>query len=217
MARFKHDTADKYGNGGGAGYFSLKNDRDTAKVRFMFNGIEDVDGYSVHQVEVGGRNRYVNCLREYNDPVDACPFCKDHMSTRAKMFIPVYNEDEQKVQIWERGKRFFAEISSLCARYVNGISLVSQVFEIERRGAKGDTNTSYGIYPIGSPDDTELEDLPEIPDVLGTIILDKKADEMEYFLENGKFQDSQNQQEPVRRRGNGEIRRRTPATGSQVF
>ena len=217
MARFNYQEAEHYGNGGGSGYFSLKDDGDTAKVRFLFNGIEDVDGYSVHQVEVDGRNRYVNCLRAYNDPMDACPFCKEHMTAKAKMFIPVYNIDEDKVQLWERGKRFFSEISSLCARYANGTHLVSQVFEIERRGLKCDTNTTYGIYPIGQPDGIELEDLPEIPDPLGVIILDKKADDMNYYLDNGKFRETgARQQQPVRR-GQSEVRRRTPATGSQVF
>ena len=32
-----------------------------------------------------------------------------------------------------------------------------------------------------------LEDLPEIPEVLGTIILDKSADDMEYYLDNECF------------------------------
>ena len=39
MARFNTETADKYGRQGGAGYFSLKNDKDVARVRFMYNSI----------------------------------------------------------------------------------------------------------------------------------------------------------------------------------
>ena len=213
MARFNANDAEKYGNGGGAGYFSLKNDKDTAQVRFLYHGIDDVVGYSVHAVEIDGRTRYVNCPRNYNDPVDTCPLCKDHKFTTAKMFIPLYNIDEDKVQLWERGKRFFSQISSLCGRYAGRNPLCAQVFEIERNGAKGDTNTTYQIYAVGGPDDTQLEDLPEAPDVLGTMILDKSFEELENFVQTGSFD---NEEQPVRRRS-AEPTRRTPATGRNAF
>ena len=218
MARFRADEAEHYGGSGGAGYFSLKNDKDVATVRFMYNGVEDVTGYAVHQVEIDGKKRYVNCLREYNQPKDTCPFCRENMFTSAKLFIPIYNVDQNRTQIWERGKKFIAKLSSLCARYPH---IVSHTFEIERNGQKGDTNTTYEIYPVGE-DDTTLEDLPEQNDVLGTMVLDKSADDMEFFLENGYFPPD-GDEAPVRRRSskqedetpfNDDRRgtRRTPAT-----
>ena len=42
MARFRASEADNYGGNGGGGFFSLSNDGDTAQVRFMYNGIDDV-------------------------------------------------------------------------------------------------------------------------------------------------------------------------------
>ena len=57
MARFRHDEADRYGGQGGAGYFRLVNDKDVATVRFMYNGIDDVTGYAVHEVEIDGKKR----------------------------------------------------------------------------------------------------------------------------------------------------------------
>ena len=183
MARFRAEEIDRYGGQGGGGYFSLKNDGDVADIRFLYNDIEDVDGISVHRVEVDGKNRYVNCLREYNDPLDACPFCRERMYTTAKLFIPVYNIDEDKVQVWERGKKFFSKLSSLCSRYPN---LVSHVFEVERNGKPGDTQTTYEIYEK-EKDDTTLEDLPEAPSALGGVVLDKTAEDMEAFLETGYF------------------------------
>lgn len=193
MARFRYDEAEKYGGQGGSGFFYLREDGEIAKVRFMYDNIDDVEGMSVHQIEIDGKNRYVNCLREYNQSVDVCPFCREHMFTSAKLFIPIYDEDEQKVKIWERGKKFFSKISSLCARYPH---LVSHVCEIERHGAKGDTQTSYEIYP-GEDDGTTLNDLPERPEILGGLVLDKTADEMEFYLQNGYFKDNA---QPVRRR-----------------
>lgn len=195
MARFHAEEAEKYGGQGGAGYFSLKNDKDVARVRFMYNGIDDVVGYAVHQVEIDGKKRWVNCLREYNEPVDNCPFCRKRMYTSAKLFIPLYNIDEDKVQIWERGKKFISKISSLCARYPD---VVSHIFEIERNGKKGEQTTTYEIYEVGK-DDTTLEDLPEVTDPLGTLVLDKSSDDMEFYLENGYFPPT-GDDAPVRRR-----------------
>lgn len=212
MARFNTETAERYGGQGGAGYFSLKNDKDVARVRFMYNGIEDVEGYAVHQVEIDGKKRWVNCLREYNEPKDKCPFCRQNMFTSAKLFVPLYNIDEDKQQIWERGKKFISKISSICARYPN---VVSHVFEIERNGKKGETTTTYEIYEV-EKDETTLEDLPEVSSPLGTVVLDKSADDMEFYLENGYFPPD-GDDAPIRRRSeeaDPENRgtRRTPAT-----
>ena len=194
MARFNTETAEKYGGQGGTGYFRLANDKDTAQVRFMYNSIDDVEGYAVHEVKIDDKKRYVNCLREYNEPKDKCPFCRENMFTTAKLFIPIYNMDEERTQIWERGKKFISKISSICARYPN---VVSHVFEIERNGKPRETTTTYEIYEI-KQDDTTLEDLPEQGDVLGTVVLDKSADDMEFFLDNGYF--PPDEEAPVRRR-----------------
>ena len=195
MGRFKADEADNYGGQGGTGYFSLKNDKDVAQVRFMYDGIEDVEGIAVHKVEVNGKKRYVNCLRSYNDPMDMCPMCREKYFQIAKLFIPVYNIEEDRIQIWERGKKFFQKMSSLCSRYPN---LVSHVFEIERNGKAGSTQTTYEIYDVDK-DDTTLEDLPELPEIIGSLVLDKSADDMEYYIEQGEFPPEDD--EPVRHRG----------------
>ena len=218
MARFNTETAEHYGGQGGAGYFSLKNDKDVARVRFMYNSIDDVEGYAVHQVEIDGKKRWVNCLREYNQPKDVCPFCRENMFTSAKLFIPLYNIDEDKQQVWERGKKFISKISSICAHYPD---VVSHVFEIERNGKKGETTTTYEIYEVDK-DETTLEDLPEISDPLGTIVLDKSADDMEFYLENGYFPPT-GEEAPVRRNSRREeepeeerrASRRTPATSGR--
>lgn len=216
MARFNAENADKYGGPGGTGYFRLANDKDVATVRFMYNSAEDITGYAVHQIEIDGKKRYVNCLREYNQPKDVCPFCKANMFTTARLFIPIYNVDEGRVQIWERGKKFISKISSICARYPN---VVSHKFEIERNGKVGDQTTSYEVYEVDR-DETTLEDLPEQKEILGTVVLDKTADDMEFYLENGYFPPDGDEEVPVRRRSSedhassdeGRGTRRTPAT-----
>lgn len=187
MGRFGVNDADNYGGNGGSSFFALKNDGDTARVRFMYNSMEDVNGYAVHEVEIDGKRRYVNCLRAYNEPKSKCPLCAGNNFQRAKLYVPLYDIDDEEVKIWERGKNFFQKIAGICARYSSGNTpLVAHTFDIERHGKKGDTGTQYEIFETGS-DETTLEDLPEVPDVLGTIILDKTAEDMEFYLEEGYF------------------------------
>ncbi len=180
---FNMADADNYGSQGG-GFFSLRDDKDTAIVRFMYNGIEDVQGYAVHEVEVGGKKRYVACLRHYSQPISDCPLCEAQYRVIAKLFLFVYDEETQELKIWDRGKSFFSKISSLCARYN---PLVSTPFEVERNGKRGDTNTTYETYAL-EKDDIGLEDLPEVPDILGSLVLDKSFEEMQFYLTNGYFE-----------------------------
>lgn len=222
MGRVRYDEVDKYGGQGGAGFFSLKDDGDTARVRFMYDGVDSIEAFAVHQIEgEDGRKRYVNCLRDYRDPIDKCPFCREKKQTQVKLFIPVYNIDEDKVQIWERGKKFVQKMVSICSRYSNSDTpLCSHTFDIERSGKKGDTSTTYEIYPADK-DNTTLEDLPEVPNPIGGLVLDKSAEDMDAFLETGYFPPEDDEDEaPVRRRESREReeapRRRTPR-GRDVY
>lgn len=211
MATFNYQTADNYGGNGGHGFFSLSNDKDTARVRFMYNSIDDLQGYAVHEVEIDGRKRYVNCLREYNEPMAKCPFCSAGMFQVAKLYIPLYvmnGSGGGEVKLWERGKKFIPKIASMCSRYPK---LCSHTFEIERNGKKGDTSTTYEIYEI-EQDDTILEDLPEVPEIVGDVVLDKSAGDMKYYLNHGGFAEPNVQSGNNDRHDNTEqITRRTPA------
>ena len=215
MARFSADNAENYGGHGGHGFFSLKNDKDVAKVRFMYDSIDDVEGFAVHVVEIDGKKRYVDCKREYNEPVDKCPFCRDGRFQQAKLFVPLYDIASKQVKIWERGKKFFNQISQLCSRYAANEPLCSHIFEIERSGKPGEQTTTYGIYETGK-DTTTLADLPEVPNILGDIVLDKTPEEMEYFLKHDSFEDAgSNDTPPFRRGGSEEVTRRTPSRGDR--
>lgn len=223
MGAFKaNEDMDHYGGQGSAGFFSLKDDKDTARVRFMYSGIEDVQGYAVHEVKIDDKRRLVNCLRDYRQPLDVCPFCREHKAQQVKLMVPLYNIDADKVQIWERGKKFMNKLSSVCSRYSSATTpLCSHIFDVERNGKKGDQATTYELYEVES-DGTPLADLPEIPDPLGSIILDKSADDMDFYLENGYFppDGDEDDEVPVRRRESREReeapRRRTPR-GRDVY
>lgn len=199
MARFNIDEAKNYG--GDSNFFSLKKNKETAKVRFLINDINDLYGVSCHEVEENGNKFDVECIREWNEPVEKCPLCAAGYEWRAKLFIPLYNETLQKTQVWSRGKTYFEKLSGFCARYN---PLVGTPFEIERHGEKGDTNTTYEMYP-GRSDDARIEDYPEA-EIEGAAFKVKTFEEMQNFVKTGSFdintqplQTNQTRQVPIRR------------------
>lgn len=182
MARFGVQDVDNYG-GGNNNFFTLADDKQTAQIRFLYNDINDIEGVSLHEVQVGNGTMDVECLRLYNDPVDKCPLCAAGYQVKAKIFVPVYDEKTGESKIWSRGKRFIQKLSSLCTRYN---PLVNTVFEVERNGKKGDTNTTYEMYNI-STDNARLEDFPEVK-AEGLAFQSKTYEEMESYLQTGNFE-----------------------------
>ena len=210
MSRFNFQTADNYG-AQKSNYFSLKDDGDTAKIRFLYNNINDVEGVAVHEVQLGDRTIDIECLRSYNEPVDNCPLCAAGIKQNAKLFIPIYDEGSNESKIWTRGKSYFNELSGLCSRYN---PLVSTPIELQRVGKKGDRNTKYMTYPMQS-DNARIEDFPEIK-AEGTCFQVKTKEEMEKYLQTGMFDDEQVAR-GTRQSGNTQAverraQRETPAT-----
>ena len=217
MARFSVNEADNYGGQGGGGFFSLKKDKEVAQVRFLYNGIDDVHGDSVHEITLDGKKRYVNCLRVYGDPVDVCPLCATGNFSQVKYFVPIYNLKTNTTQTWERGKKFGSKLTSMCSRYPN---TVTHIFEIERNGAPQDQQTTYEIYETGVTPDVTLDQF-EFEDPLGTIILDKTAEEMQVFITTGNFPNNEanNAQQGGAQQGGYPQRRESvqPANGGNTF
>lgn len=212
MARFSYNDADNYGSSSNSNFFQLKEDGEKAKVRIMYRGASDIEGVAVHEVQLGDKKRYVNCLRNYTDPIDMCPLCKANYKVIAKVFVPLFDEASGEPKVWERGKKFFGKLTDLCGRYDN---LVSQVFEIVRHGKKNDTGTTYEIWPIGGPDNTRMEDLPEPVDIFQNIVLDKSAEDMDYYLRYHEFPEngSMPTRDDSRMQDTQQYARRTPARG----
>ena len=215
MARFTMAEADNYSQSNTGSFFSLKDDKDTARVRFLYNTVDDIGGYAVYKVQVGDKERYVNAIRTYNEPIENDPFAMAGYKLQAKLFIPLYNEDTGEVQFWERGKTYFSRLASMANRYK---PLYNEVIEIERNGKKGDTNTDYQFFPI-SHSEFDISSV-EIPDPLGTIILDKTFDEMQYYVDHGCFPETSEQVAERRTASRTEMPtgRRTPDTaGRRAF
>ena len=205
MGRIKLDDIDKYSSGNGAGgFFKLSKDKEVGRVRIMLDKPDDIENYiyAVHEVKMpDGKQRYVNCLRDYDEPIEKCPFCEAKMKIVPKVFVPLYNLDTDEMQIWERGKKFLGKLTSFMTRYGKKSSIVSHIVEIERNGKPNDQQTTYELYET-EKDETTLEDLDEFPDVLGWVILDKSEDDMNTFLDTGEFPPEDGEQpSTIRRRG----------------
>ena len=218
MARVSYEDSEKYYSGSGSDWFQLKNDGDVARVQFMLNSIDDIPIFSTHKVKVGDKERYVDCIRNPQDPIDSCPFCAAGMPAKAVRFVIMYQHEDGKVKIWERGRQFISKLQGLINRYN---PLEQKVFEVERHGKAGDTNTKYEIYPLDGVNPVDMDDI-EVPELEGSLILQKTFDDMEYYLDNGSFPNDSQDDAPVRRGAEPASRRasaparRTPASEAGV-
>lgn len=201
---------DNYSDSTGTDFFTLSGDGDSAIVRIVAKNMDDVCIVPVHeQILVDNVERKVSCLRTPKGDIDECPFCKAGKRVSVKMYLEllVYEQDKYgeltgKVhyQIWERGKKYISKIAALCSRYASKKPLWDMLFEITRIGEKGDTSTTYEIFPIT---DTEMynkcaidiDSLPEPFEPVGTIVLDKNFEEMEYYVHKNKFPESESREQ----------------------
>ena len=194
MAKINLTDVGKYTQTG-SDFFTLKDDGDTARVRFLYDDPEggDMDFFLVHEVEIDGKKRYVSCNAvddEGRMHIEDCPLCKAGNQPKEKLFIQLYDEDAGVVKLWERGKNFVPKIVSLINRYG---SLIAQAFDIERRGKKGDTNTTYELYALNK-DNKTINDFPQKQELEGGFIIKASIQDM-YDMIDGVYK-SQGEDEP---------------------
>jgi hypothetical protein len=175
------DAMERYKATGNNEFFTLADDKDTAIVRFLYSTAEELDWFVVHEFEIGGKKRWVQCSEEAD-----CPGCMKLARPSLKLFIQLMQKGkEDTVMTWERGQKFVPQIMELFEKHGD---LTQHIFEIERQGKKGDANTKYVITHIGeSPINTD--DLLDRQEFLGSdgFILQKSHEEMNQIL-SGNFQ-----------------------------
>lgn len=183
MAKITTDQARKISNSSSSGFFTLKNDGDSAKVKFMYNTTADIETYAVHEVEVNGFTRHVDCLKD-GEGNGVCPFCEKGVKLTARTFFKLYNAEKDAVEVWDCGIKRAPMIESI----IKGRSekIVNDCYEIIRHGKPKATDTSYEVQWKGK-DDITLDDLPKAPEIYGKYVLKKTAEEMEYYITNNKF------------------------------
>lgn len=163
-------------------YFSLANDKDTSTVRFLYDSVEELDWYVVHEVQINGKKRWLKCTEDSD-----CPQCRAAQRPKLKLFLQL--EDDRspgELKIWERGQNFIAKIVGLIERYG---TLLDRKIEVERDGKAGDKKTKYHLYPLDAEEDFDVEDITiEKLQLVGEngFILEKSIEDMEKIL-NGTF------------------------------
>jgi hypothetical protein len=186
--KFSMDDFDNYSKDS-VGFFSLKNDGDSCRVRILYESTNDIEGDAVHKV----RNKdgiYVNvsCLRSYNDPACNCPLCSspnfDDRKIHSKIWVPLQKVDTGELVLWERGKAFYKD-TLLPMMIEKGKPFCGNVFTVERHGAAGDVYTKYEVVWEGF-DDTVLDDFEDIPKS-DLVILNKTFEELEKFVKTRTF------------------------------
>ncbi len=146
------DTAYNDYSEGGFDYFQLKNDGDSVVARIL-----DVGAYIVHELNVNGKKKYVQCLRTQD-----CPGCLAGSKPKPRVLIFLYVPDDDKIYVWERGRRFIPKINGLKNKYGN---LINREFEIERHGKPKDTNTDYAFYPLDQTEEDKKVTINDFPDL----------------------------------------------------
>ena len=176
MGKSLGDLIKKYDNvGAKAGWFSLKDDGDSATVRMLHKGQigteeygspkYDLDVFEVHKLDVdgSGKERTILCKGEN------CEICKAGNKSSLRMFLQMINLDEKdkekQLQLWERGITDIKQILGIIEEYGD---LNSRDIKIKRSGAKNSLKTTYQYFP---KDKTERE-LPEKQNLVGNLILD---------------------------------------------
>lgn len=203
MPRINMDDTKYYQESTGE-WFTLKNDMEIARIQFLLNAIEDIPVFACHKVQVGGKDRYVDCLRQPGDDITVCPFCSAGLPTQVVRFILMFDHADGKVKIWERGSTFISKLEGLMNRYS---PLSNKVFEIERHGKPGAQDTKYEVFPMDNIDPYDVTDV-ELPELFGTLIIDASFDDQNVWLATGNFpaQPGQAQQPQV-----PQMTRRVPA------
>lgn len=203
VGRINISNAGKYGSNNGSEFFTLEDDGDIARVRMLYDQPDgsDLDYYLVHEVEIEGRKKYIACNALGEDGTlhpDNCPLCQAKYRRIEKLFLQMYLEEEDKYVVWERGRNFVNTIQTYINRYG---SLVQQPIEIERHGKKGSTSTTYVLFPL-EVDGATIDDYPEKQELIGTLILELTAEQMEDVID-GKFRLNGHGRQQTRRRSEG--------------
>ena len=200
MAQISFEQASQsnnnYSGGNQVGFFTLKNDGEEAVVRFMYDNTSQFDLFAVHPIQVEGRYRKVNCLRDPRDPMEKCPFCASGTKIENRFFIKLlqYTRDDNgniivSPKIWDRPFSYANQLATLINEYG---PLSEHIFKVKRSGAARSLDTTYQIM-YASPQVYRPElyvKKPELFDgykINGGLVMDKTYDEIVEFMNTGKF------------------------------
>lgn len=182
------------GSSNSISYFALKNDRDSALVRFMHDTVESFDVVDTHDVKIGERQRRIACTGD-NGSTEPCPFCAAGMPVRQRMYVHLLQYDTDSTgkitvtpKVWDRPVGYAYKMRDFINNYG---PLSDMLFVIVRNGAARDPSTSYSEMPA-MPNRYPPENYPKINafenyTAKGTAVMQRSAADMQTYLETGNF------------------------------
>lgn len=202
-----YSTSNNAGND--INFFTLRNDNDEAIVRFMCDSVKDFEILTVHDIQIGGKYRKINCIRDFQDPIENCPLCASGTKINQRFFIKMIQYDKStdgagnvvitpKAVIWERSTAYAKTLKS----YLDNYGPLSDIIcKIIRHGKAGDMQTTYEIVPNLNKnvyrDDIYVKDVNIFGgfNAFGTIVMDRTYDEIMQFQMTGQFPVREKKQE----------------------
>lgn len=187
-------------------FFSLA-DGEEKIVRFMHDSRADFKVLTMHEIMMNGNTRRVACLNEAPGQHN-CPFCESNIPfsdrwgnehkisnlvARCYIRIVEYTQDETgkvvaSAKVWDRPVSFARTLVG----YLDNYGPLSDVICKVKRTGKG-LETRYEVIPNLNKniyrDDIYVKapELFEGYDEVGTIVLLRNAEEMNYYIANGDF------------------------------
>ena len=194
-----YSTSNNAGND--INFFTLRNDNDEAIVRFMCDSVDDFEILTVHDIQIGGKYRKINCIRDFRDPVENCPLCASGTKINQRFFIKMIQYDKAtdsngnvvitpKAMVWERSTAYAKTLKSYLDNYGPLSDIICKVI---RHGKAGDMQTTYEIVPNLNKniyrDDVYVKDVNIFGNfnAFGTIVMDRTYDEILQFQMTGQF------------------------------
>lgn len=171
------DAMDTYSSSN-ADFFSIKEDGESAKVRFCHGDDKDLDIFVVHKVLIEGKEKYVLCLGPSGQP---CPLCEAGFRPTVRLFLTLEDMRDGKRKIWDRGKGEIPNILGYITRYGK---LNSIYYEIVRHGKKGDQGTKYQFFPINEPNMPEQAPRESLAET--GFLLPKTGEELKELISSGR-------------------------------
>lgn len=191
------------GGGSGVGFFSLRNNGDEALVRIMHDDISSLEAISIHNIQVDGKWRKVNCIRETPyAPIDSCPLCASGNKRTDRLYLHLieYVRDEAG-NITPQAKVFDRPISdaNTIRNLINEYGPLSEcLFKIKKNvpntgnPAADRLQTTYS-YIFANPSVYSNDVYVKLPNAfdnytaLGRAVMNKSVEEINQFITTGEF------------------------------
>ena len=205
MARISMNDSGRFGSSQGGEWFTLRDDGDAALVTFLYTDPdgEDVDYFLVHETQIDGSRKIVNCnagIEGGELHEEDCELCMAGYPRIEKLYLQLYNHETGRNEIWDRGRSYVSKISTYINKYG---SLLHQPFEIVRKGRAGDQSTTYEFLEYEPDPDATLDSYEEKVEILGSLVLDATNEDMLDIID-GRFtlrDDRSNGRDSATRRG----------------